>query len=208
MSPFPPAFSICVMFGVLATFATFLSTRTWFTRIVSISFLLVLVAASGLLDYDVEIRDLHSWYPSALAQLRRRVSPDPATPPSYSRVTNLESFQRNIPPQAAALAWREREALLDRWASSFPRPDGAAAGADQADPGRGRGQRRCAPRGHLDRDRARLARPDIRRLSPSRPPDHRRLGGNARRRALRLRPRRGNRRAGRARPADCPRPTI
>jgi hypothetical protein len=128
MSPFPPAFSICVMFGVLATFATFLSTRTWFTRIISISVLVVLVAASGLLDYDVEIRDLHSWYPSAVAQLGRRVSSDPAIPPSYARVTNLESFQRSIPPGAADQAWRQREALLARWASSFPAPDSAAAG--------------------------------------------------------------------------------
>ena len=34
MSPFPPAFSICVTLGVIATFATLLSTRTWFTRLV------------------------------------------------------------------------------------------------------------------------------------------------------------------------------
>ena len=74
MSPFPPAFSICVMFGVLATLATFLSTRARFTRIVSITGLLALVATGGLLDYDVEMRDLHSWYPSALAQLARRVA--------------------------------------------------------------------------------------------------------------------------------------
>ena len=103
MAPFPPAFSICVMFGVPATFATFLSTRTWFTRIVSISCLLVLVAAAGLLDYDVELRDLDSWYPSAREQLGAGFRLDPSNPPSYSRVTHLESFQRNIPPQAATL---------------------------------------------------------------------------------------------------------
>ena len=85
MSPFPPAFSICVMFGVLATFATFLSTRTWFTRIVSISVLVMLVAASGLLDYDVEIRDLHSWYPSADRAAQAPSFVEPATPPDYSR---------------------------------------------------------------------------------------------------------------------------
>jgi hypothetical protein len=127
MAPFPPAFSICVMFGVPATFTTFLSTRTWLTRIVSISCLLVLVAAAGLLDYDVELRDLHSWYPSARAQLARRVSLQPSNPPSYSQVAHLESFQRNTPPQAAALAWREREIQLGRWAQSFFRPSGAPA---------------------------------------------------------------------------------
>jgi hypothetical protein len=121
-SLFPPAFSICVMLGVIATFATFLGARRWSTRIAILSAMLVLAAAAGLLEYEVEIRDLHPWYPSAFAQLRHQFSSAEYAKGTGGDVKSLEDYQRNAPPGAADDSRVAREKLLDRWVQSFRRP--------------------------------------------------------------------------------------
>ncbi len=122
----PPAFSICVMLGVVATFVTYLGTRRWSARIAVAVVLLAFVAAAGMLSYEVEIRDLHALYPSAFDQIRDQfVLASPAGTPRAG-VVNLERFQKEIPPGAAHRAWQERQALLDRWARSFRNRAGTA----------------------------------------------------------------------------------
>jgi hypothetical protein len=118
-SLFPPAFSICVMLGVVATFATYLGARPWSARVLILTTLAVLAAAGGLLDYEVEIRDLHRWYPSAFAQLRRQLSLDQNATFADGYVKSLEAYQRTTPAKAAEESHGVREKLLDRWAQSF-----------------------------------------------------------------------------------------
>ena len=120
-SLFPPAFSICVMLGVVATFATYLGTRSTTTRITVVSALLAVVAAAGLLDYEVEVRDLHSLVPiractaSSPTLFRCRTQPRPA-----DDVISLEAHQRSIPPETVRHSFQAREQLLDRWARVVP----------------------------------------------------------------------------------------
>ena len=151
---FPPAFCICVMLGVVATFATFLSMRSWCMQVTVVSVLLVLLALAGMLEYEVEIYDLHHLYPSAYQQLRRRLSLRESPPITKSGVVSLENFQRGTSPWASEESFKAREKLLDNWAGSFPKPIRRGRGLREADPGRGHHQRRCPARGHLDRDRA------------------------------------------------------
>ncbi|MGO9918412.1 MAG: hypothetical protein ACLQIB_27405 [Isosphaeraceae bacterium] len=127
----PPVFSICVMLGVVATFVTYLGTRRWSARIVAVVVLLALVAAAGMLSYEVEIRDLHALYPSAFVQIRDQfVLPSPGDA-VRAGVVSLERFQKEIPPGAAHRAWQERQALLDRWSRSFQNHAGTATASRQ-----------------------------------------------------------------------------
>ena len=126
-SLFPPAFSICVMLGMIATFATFLGTRSWTTRLVVAASILAVVAAAGLLDYEVEIRDLHSWYPSAAAQLRSQIGLEMAKDSARGKVASLESFQRTTSSRAADESRLARESLLDRWVKSFEKHAGSTS---------------------------------------------------------------------------------
>ena len=96
--------------------------RTWSTRIAILSALLVLAAAAGLLDYEVEIRDLHPWYPSAVAQLRHQFSSAGYAKKDGGDVKSLEDYQRNAPPGTADESRVAREKLLDRWVQSFRKP--------------------------------------------------------------------------------------
>ena len=116
---FPPAFSICVMLGMIATFAAFLGTRSWNTRLVVAASILAVVAAAGLLDYEVEIRDLHSWYPSAAAQLRSQIGLETAKDSARGKVASLASFQRTTSSRAADESRLARESLLNRRCKSF-----------------------------------------------------------------------------------------
>ena len=135
-SLFPPAFSICVMLGLVATFATFLGTRSTTTRVAFVSALLALVATAGLLDYEVEVRDLHHWYPSALAQLRRRLFFDPSAPrraepsralrrtrdrsiprPPSSRFRLESNCWNDGPSRSASLTTRRRAPSSRSWSS-------------------------------------------------------------------------------------------
>ncbi len=78
----PPAFSICVMLGVVATFTTYLGMKRWPARIAVVFVMLALMAATGTLSYEVEVRDLSAWYPSAFNQLRDQVIPRAPAPRS------------------------------------------------------------------------------------------------------------------------------
>ena len=120
-SLFPPAFSICVMMGVVATFTTYLGTRSWTIRAITAASILALVAAAGMLDYEVEIRDLHSFYPSASLQIFRQLGLDAADGSHGGHVASLELYQRSTVPKHSEDSRRTREKLLDRWAQSFQR---------------------------------------------------------------------------------------
>ena len=120
---FTAAFSICVMLGVVATFVTYLGTRARTTRVVVVSTLVALVAAAGCLRYEVEVRDLDPWYPSALAQLQDRLLLRPKRATSGGPARSLEAYQKSINPHLASLeSFRAREQLLGRWAQSFQKP--------------------------------------------------------------------------------------
>jgi hypothetical protein len=122
MSLFPPAFSICVMLGVVATIATYLGTRSRTTRAVVVCALLFVLAIAGMLDYEVEISSLADWYPTPGQQLVRQIVP--AAAPRYpgTGVTDLEVFQRGTSPATSRESHQAREKLLDRWAASFQAP--------------------------------------------------------------------------------------
>src|SRR5262249_24968635 len=103
---FSPAFSICVMLGVVATFTTFLGTKPWPTRIAVVSALVALVAVAGMLDYEVEVRELHRWYPSAAEQIRLHLGPEATAPPSHEEVADLVNFQRRTPDGTHDKSWK------------------------------------------------------------------------------------------------------
>ena len=91
----PAAFSICMMLGVLGTFATWLSMMKRLTRSLIVAGVLTLLALSGGLDCEVLVDDLAAWYPSAGGeQLGRRLSADRARPESYGRVVDLAEHQK------------------------------------------------------------------------------------------------------------------
>src|SRR5262249_43901008 len=94
MSLFPPAFSICVMLGVVATFVTYLGTRSRMTRASVAGALLFALAVAGMLDYEVEISSMSEWYPSAGEQFLRQFMPARTSRYPGSKVTDLEVFQR------------------------------------------------------------------------------------------------------------------
>ena len=119
MSLFPPAFSICVMLGVVATFATYLGTRSRTTRAVVVCALLFVLAVAGMLDYEVEISSLGDWYPTPGQQIVRQIVPTRGARYPGSRVTDLEVFQRATSSVTSRESHEAREKLLDRWATSF-----------------------------------------------------------------------------------------
>jgi hypothetical protein len=94
MTLFPPAFSICVMLGVVATIATYLGTRSRTTRAVVVCAMLFVLALAGMLDYEVEISSMGDWYPTPGDQLVRQIVPSRGPRYPGSRVTDLEVFQR------------------------------------------------------------------------------------------------------------------
>ncbi len=185
LSLFSPVFSVCVMLGVVATFTTYLGTRSRTTRLVVASSLLLLVALAGMLDYEVEIRGLHDWYPSAKQQILfdlATVGPDANR---GGKVRKLEQFQRTTSTDLTSKESHEaREKLLDRWAGSFQ-----TAGENQTQAKKPilvivASSGGAVLRRHLDRDSARLPRPESRRLSPSRAVADRCLWRHARGRAI------------------------
>src|SRR5262249_43549129 len=119
MSLFPPAFSICVMLGVVATFVTYLGTRSRTTRATVVCTLLLLLALVGMLDYEVEISTLADWYPSPQAQLLSNLALAGSPHDPRGRVTDLVQFQKDTSPAASAESHRAREKVLDRWKESF-----------------------------------------------------------------------------------------
>jgi hypothetical protein len=123
----PPAFSICVMLGVVATLTVYLATRTWGERCVLGGTVLALIALAGTLRYEVECRDLAAWYPSAFHQIRDQIIPPPPDAPLRAGLVSLERFQDESLPDAPRLAWEKRDALLDRWARSFENSHGRNA---------------------------------------------------------------------------------
>lgn len=129
MRLFPPAFSICVVLGVVATVATWLDTRSWPTRLVIGTVVLGLLAVAGMIDYEVVLKDLERYYPTPTDQLWRKVVADDQKPYASGNVKDLESYQRHIEPDAAAQAHRERVAGLERWAQSFRDPTGPPGAA-------------------------------------------------------------------------------
>ena len=91
-----------------------------------VSTVLALLALAGMLDYEVEIRDIHDRYPSAYQQLRRRLSPRGTTGLPQRGVVSLEDFQRGTSPKTSEKSFEARELLLDRWVQSFQKPSGTA----------------------------------------------------------------------------------
>jgi len=139
---FPPAFSLCILLGVLATFSVWLGVRQHRkSRVIAAVAILTLVAASGMLDYDVVIRELAGkvpgspdLYPPLSEQYRYHLSLSESKP-RYSKVVDLTRFQksRKLADGAADLAARQK--LLDRWLAGM-RWGGAEAGAGAS--GRGK----------------------------------------------------------------------
>ncbi|MDB5351398.1 MAG: hypothetical protein JWN86_2645 [Planctomycetota bacterium] len=131
----PPAFSICVVLGVVATFATWLSMMRLRARLAFVGVVALLLAISGGLEYEVELDDLEDWYPSAGQQLTRRLASDRQRPAGYGRVVDLADHQRSIDPTAALEAQlgptarprvgaetdarASREDFLERWKRSL-----------------------------------------------------------------------------------------
>ena len=130
MSLFPPAFSICVMLGVVATFATYLGTRSRTARAAVVCTILLLIALVGMLDYEVEISSLGEWYPSPQSQLLSKLAIKRSAQDSGGKLSSLELFQKSTSPATSQESHDAREKLLDRWSESFKTP-GARSGADK-----------------------------------------------------------------------------
>ena len=130
MSLFPPAFSICVMLGVVATFATYLGTRSRTARAAVVCTILLLIALVGMLDYEVEISSLGEWYPSPQSQLLSKLAIKRSAQDSGGKLSSLELFQKSTSPATSQDSHDAREKLLDRWSESFKAP-GARSGADK-----------------------------------------------------------------------------
>ena len=127
-SLFPPAFSICVLFGLVATYATYLGTRSRRTRTLVVCAFLCILALAGMLDYEVEIRNLHDLYPSAHKQLVYNLAPEGSLAGTYGAVTSLEKYQRKtVPDPTSRESHAKREQLLDRWVRSFEPSSGTLA---------------------------------------------------------------------------------
>jgi len=136
---FPPAFSLCILLGVIATAVVWLGMRGhWKSRAIAAAVVLVLVAASGMLDYDVVIRDLAgrtpgapSLYPRPSDQYRHHLSLSGSKPASYARVVGLTEFQKSRQLSEGLDDFKTREAMLDRWLDGMKREDPAAGGSDR-----------------------------------------------------------------------------
>ena len=122
----PPAFSLCVMLGVVSTFVTWLGTSRPRTQFAIVGVLALAVAVAGLLDYEVELRDLYDRYPSAYDQSRRQVlrgfGKEESVPRGYSHVQNLTPYQKSADRPIAGIDGdpaKQRERWLVRWRDSF-----------------------------------------------------------------------------------------
>jgi|GEM_PF-1382191 len=125
---FPPAFSLCILLGVLLTLVVWLGMRrNWRSRLIAAGVALCLIAATGMLDYDVVIRDLAGKFPGAPnlyatpgEQYRYHISMSSSRPRSYGKVVDLTKFQRTQDPSKAGPAdFQAREAILDRWKAAM-----------------------------------------------------------------------------------------
>lgn len=134
---FPPAFSLCILLGVIATLVVWLGMRGhWKSRALAAAVVLVLVAASGMLDYDVVIRDLAgrtpgapSLYPRPSEQYRYHLSLSESKPTTYGRVVDLTEFQKSSKIAEYHADFKAREAQLDRWLAGIKRVRPAAGGS-------------------------------------------------------------------------------
>lgn len=124
---FPPAFSLCILMGVLATFVVWLGVRGhWKSRAIAAGVVLVLVAASGMLDYDVVVRDLAgrspgspNLYATLGEQYRYHLSLSGSKPASYGEVVDLAEFQKSRTLADGRADWGAREKVLDAWSSGM-----------------------------------------------------------------------------------------
>jgi hypothetical protein len=124
---FPPALSLCILLGVLATAVVWLGVRGhWKSRATVAVITLVLVAASGMLDYDVVVRDLAgktpgspNLYPTVGEQYRYHLSLSESKPDSYGEVVDLADFQRSRTLADGRADWEAREKILDAWRSGL-----------------------------------------------------------------------------------------
>jgi hypothetical protein len=119
---FPPAFSLCILLGVSMTIIVWLGMkRHWRSRLIAASTVLALVAASGMLDYDVVLRDLAgkgggpNLYPSPLEQFRYHLGGDEAKPPSYAMVKDLAKFQQDHLFRNNTKDFLDRQQVLNSW---------------------------------------------------------------------------------------------
>ncbi|AMV37803.1 hypothetical protein [Planctomyces sp. SH-PL62] len=120
---FPPAFSLCILLGVLATFSVWLGVRQHRkSRVIAAVAVLTLVAGSGMLDYDVVVRDLAGktpgapdLYPTVLEQYRYHLSLSQSKPRTYGEVVDLAKFQKSRELSDGAADFAARQKLLDRW---------------------------------------------------------------------------------------------
>lgn len=120
----PPAFSLCILLGVALTLLTWLGMRrNWRSRLIASCVALCMIAASGMLDYDVVIRDLAGGFPGSpdlyatpSEQYRYHISMSSSKPTSYGKVVDLTDFQKAQDPSKAGPAdFKAREMILDRW---------------------------------------------------------------------------------------------
>ncbi|MDG3004969.1 hypothetical protein [Paludisphaera mucosa] len=140
---FPPAFSLCILLGVLATFLVWLGMRQhWKSRAIAAAAILGLVAASGMLDYDVLVRDLAGGspggpdlYPTPLEQYRYHLSLSEAKPQTYARVVDLAAFQKERKLTEGRADFEARQKLLDRWQAGM-RWGGSGSGSGPAGAGK------------------------------------------------------------------------
>jgi len=120
----PPAFSLCILLGVALTLVVWLGMRrNWRSRLIAAGVALCLIAASGMLDYDVVIRDLAGKFPGApnlyatpAEQYRYHISMSSSKPRSYGKVVDLTRFQKAQDPSKAGPAdFKARQEILDHW---------------------------------------------------------------------------------------------
>ena len=123
MSLFPPAFSICVMLGVVATFATYLGTRSRTTRSRSCARCSLLIALAGMLDYEVEISSLGELVPvAAISSSCVRSRADGSAQNSRRQGDRPgESSRGPLRRSTSKESHAAREKLLDRWAANHSR---------------------------------------------------------------------------------------
>jgi len=121
---FPPAFSLCILLGVVLTLLVWLGMRrNWRSRLIAAGVTLCLIAASGMLDYDVVIRDLAGKFPGSpnlyatpAEQYGYHISMSSSKPRSYGKVVDLTEFQKDQDPSKMGPAdFEARQAILDRW---------------------------------------------------------------------------------------------
>lgn len=116
---FPPAFSICVLLGLIATFTVWAATWEPRVRVAAALLILGLMTCSGGLDYEVELKDLKGWYPSALDQIRHQFDVPETSLPTYAKIKSLRDYQKRVASNdadASEQARKKRETVLDLWA--------------------------------------------------------------------------------------------